>query len=162
MSKESNLETFTLVWLNVSTEKSFENINVQQCLRTVVDRLKIFQCMNDCEQYIQTAAKEDRIVLVVSGDVTSNLRSQIQQLRQICSVHYYDVNQAHKNELIPEILKVIIIRFEKFCKNYTVDHSEDTLYLKEQFFRCVKTTFCENKNILPILSYGILVHKCRI
>lgn len=113
MSKENNSETFTLVWLNLSTDRSCENIHVQQCLRNVVNQLKIFHCMNDCEQYIHTTSEDDRIVLVVSGDVTSDLRSHIQKLRQICSVYYYDVNQVRRNKSLPNISKVIRFRLRK-------------------------------------------------
>ena len=109
MSKDNNLETFTLVWLNVSIDDFQENIHVEQRLRALVNRLKIFHCMDDCERYVHSLSKEDRIVLIVSGHLTSKFISHLRQLRQICSVYFYNTKQSHNGESIPEIFEVISI-----------------------------------------------------
>jgi hypothetical protein len=88
---------------NNGLEKS---IDIQQRLRAVVNRLKFFQQIADCEQYIKSVPKEDRVVLIVNDQLSSKIIPHIQQLRQISSIYFYGLNKAHNSELIPEVAKV--------------------------------------------------------
>lgn len=58
---DDNLETFALLWLDVSMNSSYENRHAQRQLRSTINYLKIFENIN------KFISPYDRVVLIVSG-----------------------------------------------------------------------------------------------
>ncbi|CAF5133826.1 unnamed protein product, partial [Rotaria sp. Silwood1] len=88
-SHNSNLETFSLVWLDSSINDSQENLHTQQQLRTIINHLRTFDNIQNCEKYIRSVSNHDRIVIIVSGISGRQLVPRIHNLRQVCSIYVY-------------------------------------------------------------------------
>ncbi|CAF3356709.1 unnamed protein product, partial [Rotaria sp. Silwood2] len=86
---DSNLETFSLVWLDSSVNDSQENLHTQQQLRTIINHLRIFDNSHNCENYIRSVSNHDRIVIIASGVSGRLLVPRIHNLRQVCSIYVY-------------------------------------------------------------------------
>lgn len=78
---DSNLETFSLAWLDAQVNDTDENIKAQSELRSAINLWKIFHDKDECMQYIQSVAEGDRIILIVSGKLGRELVSGIYNLR---------------------------------------------------------------------------------
>jgi hypothetical protein len=63
---ENRLEIFCLIWLDANVN-SEQNRAVQQRLRCVLNCLKAFNDIQQCQTYIEQQSKTDRLVLIVSG-----------------------------------------------------------------------------------------------
>jgi hypothetical protein len=95
--KGSNLETFSLIWLDAAVNSTKENIDTQQRLRSSINHLKTFENDVECEKYIRSVFKEERIVLIVSGHLGHEVVPRIHQVRQISAIYVYCMNK-NKNE----------------------------------------------------------------
>src|ERR1700722_4333463 len=91
----NNLETFSLVWLDASVNGSKENIEAQQRLRTSINHLKTFENSDQCEKYIRSVSKDDRIVLIVSGQLGREIVPRIHKLRQVFSIYVYCMDKKN-------------------------------------------------------------------
>ncbi|CAF4368691.1 unnamed protein product, partial [Adineta steineri] len=64
-----NLEIFSVIWLDLSTNNIHENIDIQHQLRSTINYLKLFEDIDDCEQYIRSLSKDDRIVILTNENL---------------------------------------------------------------------------------------------
>lgn len=103
-----NLESFSLLWLDASVNKSPENIAAQTKLRAIINRLETFETVESCEEYIQKCSAGDRLVLIVSGMMGQTIVPRIDSLRQIISVYIYCFNEAKNREWSRQYSKVNI------------------------------------------------------
>ncbi|CAF1175588.1 unnamed protein product [Didymodactylos carnosus] len=81
----TNLETFSLLWLDANTNSTAENRDTQNQLRRTTNFLKTFRTCDECEEYIREVT-DGKIVLIVKGifvDAASLIRqvSSDQRLR---------------------------------------------------------------------------------
>jgi hypothetical protein len=65
--QDDNLETFSLVWLDTQVNTTEQNQRAQKKLRQIINHLKIFDDLDQCQQYILSLSSQDRLVLIVSG-----------------------------------------------------------------------------------------------
>ncbi|CAM4799156.1 unnamed protein product [Rotaria magnacalcarata] len=82
-----NLETFYLLWLDASVNKTEENVEAQQYLRTSINYLETFENDKQSECYIQSLSSDDRVVLIVSGQLGQIIVPHIHSLRQLSSIY---------------------------------------------------------------------------
>jgi hypothetical protein len=101
-----NLEIFTFIWLDISTNNAHENVDIQQQIRLIINYLKIFEDIDDCEQYIRSLSKDDRIVLLINEKVALEMITRIHELRQITSIYIYSSDRNQNNEWINQYKKV--------------------------------------------------------
>jgi len=87
--EEDNLETFFLVWLDASVDSSEHKLTIQRKLRSSINYLKTFNNENQCENYILSTSNDDRIILIISGQLGRDLVSHIHHLRQISSIYVF-------------------------------------------------------------------------
>lgn len=106
---EENLETFFLLWLDASVNESEENIDAQQQLRTSINYLKTFEDSDQCEEYIRSRSKDDRIVLIISGRFGKIIVPKIHSLRQISSIYVYCKDKKRNETWANQFKKVIHI-----------------------------------------------------
>ena len=92
--ENDNLETFRLIWLDSSVNRSEENLHAQWRLRTIINYLKTFEDEQTCLEYIRSVPKDDRIILIVSGRLGRIFVPKIAHLRQIDSIYIYCKNKA--------------------------------------------------------------------
>jgi hypothetical protein len=90
---DENLETFSLVWLDAQVNNSIQKLNAQKELRAIINHLKIFEDENECQHFIEQMSKEDRLVLIVSGQLGRHVMSRIHHLRQVLSIYVYCIDK---------------------------------------------------------------------
>jgi hypothetical protein len=105
-SSDDNLETFSLIWLDASVNKH-ENLQAQEELRGAINQLKAFDDPDECEQHIKRALKEDRIVLIVSGQLGRQLVPRIHSLDQLLSIYIYCQDQNSNEQWSSQYSKVL-------------------------------------------------------
>ncbi|CAF0746203.1 unnamed protein product [Didymodactylos carnosus] len=104
--KDNNLETFHLIWLDAVANDTEEDVDAQQRLRTSINHLRTFKYENACEQYIQGVSKDDRVVLISSGQLGREVVPRIHQLRQVSSIYIYCMDKESNEEWAKEFTKV--------------------------------------------------------
>ncbi|CAF3538344.1 unnamed protein product [Rotaria socialis] len=105
-SGSKNLETFYLLWLDASINKTQENIEAQQRLRTSINCLETFEDDQQCECYIQSLSSHDRVVLIVSGQLGQIIVPYIHSLRQLSSIYVYCMDKKAHEKLTKDFTKV--------------------------------------------------------
>jgi hypothetical protein len=103
---KQNLETYFLIWLDAEVNCSKENVEAQQQLRTSINHLTTFDDDNECEEYIRSISKHDRIILIVSGQLGQKLIPRIHQLQQIFAIYVYCMNKMPNEHWTQEFSKV--------------------------------------------------------
>lgn len=88
-NKVENLESFALLWLDAQVDSSRENQEAQKQLRNIINHLKTFNDEFQCEQYISTISPQDRVVLIVSGQLGRTIVPRIHHFRHIISIYIY-------------------------------------------------------------------------
>jgi hypothetical protein len=73
---------------------------------TSLIHLTTFDDDNKCEEYIRSTPKDDRIVLIVSGQLGQKIVPRIHQLRQISSVYVYCINKKQNEQWAQQFSKV--------------------------------------------------------
>ncbi|CAF4712994.1 unnamed protein product, partial [Rotaria sp. Silwood2] len=104
--QDNNLETVYLIWLDAVVNQLQENIDAQQQIRSIINHLKTFQNVQDCEKYINQTSKDDRILLIVSGQLGQEIVPRIHHNRQIFSIYVYCMNKAKNEEWAKHFQKV--------------------------------------------------------
>lgn len=82
-------EAFYLVWLNESGNSSTAHANIDEQLRKVTDRVKIFSDENECEAYLRSVSDSDRIVWIINDHLGQTMVSRLHSLKQISSIYIY-------------------------------------------------------------------------
>ncbi|CAF1319918.1 unnamed protein product [Adineta ricciae] len=117
---KSNLEIFSIVWLDTSVNLIQENLDVQQRIRATINHLEIFSTRDECEQYIRSVHFDDQIIFIVDRQSSQDIVPDIHQLPQISSIYIYCLDKqkydpwtksfskiknviAHVDELIEQI-----------------------------------------------------------
>jgi hypothetical protein len=111
-SSDDNLETFSLLWLDANVNRTDENLQTQEDLRTTINQLRPFDDPNQCEKYILSVPKDDRIVLIVSGQLGRQIVPRIHSLEQVLSVYIYCQNQQANEQWsisFSKVTKTIIL-----------------------------------------------------
>ena len=103
---KQNLETDFLIWLDPTVNTSDENIEAQQQLRTSINHLTTFDDDKECEEYIRSISKDDRIVLIVSGQLGQQFVPRIHQLQQVFSIYVYCMNKIENEQWTSKFNKV--------------------------------------------------------
>jgi hypothetical protein len=102
---DKNLEIFSLIWLD-------ENVNVkdtrdtEQKLRSIINHLKKFQDVKQCQQYIEQRSKKDRLIIIVSGQLGREIVPSIHNLRQVMSIYVYCMDKESNEQWACKFAKV--------------------------------------------------------
>jgi hypothetical protein len=108
-----SLEIFCLIWLDLSRNNIHENLDIQLQLRSIINYLKLFEDIDDCEQYIRSLSKDDRIILLVNEKLASEIISRIHELRQIISIYIYSNDTQEDHQWINQYKKVSLYQKKK-------------------------------------------------
>ncbi|UJR19896.1 hypothetical protein I4U23_023029 [Adineta vaga] len=87
-SNDKQVELFCLIWLD-SNPNADETLNAEQKLRSIINSVKKFQDVKQCQKYIEECSHKDRLILIVSGQLGRELVPPIHLLRQVTSVYVY-------------------------------------------------------------------------
>jgi len=102
----NNLETFSLIWLDAQVDTSEENRQAQKQLRNIINHFITFDNEDDCQQYISTISPQDRVILIVSGQLGQTIVPQIHSLIQIASIYVYCRNKQTNEQWSKSFTKV--------------------------------------------------------
>ncbi|CAF3132461.1 unnamed protein product [Rotaria sp. Silwood2] len=118
-----NLETYCLIWLDSSVNKSKENIYAQQILRTSINHLLTFEDDELCLQYIDGLSNDDRVVLIVSGRLGQTIVPQVAFLRNIVSIYVYCMDKQANEQWTQHFSKVkgVIVRLNELVERIQSD-----------------------------------------
>ena len=105
-SIDENLETFSVIWLDDNVNALEKNIVVQQKIRSFINHLKIFDDVTQCERHIRLMSENDRIVLIVCGQLAQDIIPRIHSLRQVASVYLYCADEQQNEATSMKYSKV--------------------------------------------------------
>ncbi|UJR32785.1 hypothetical protein I4U23_020247 [Adineta vaga] len=94
-----NYETYSLIWLDSHANNSPE---IEEKLRNIINYTKLFQTIDQCEQYIQTISQYDRIILIIPSEFAHEILLCIHSIRQISSIYIYGTD-INLNKQYPKI-----------------------------------------------------------
>lgn len=108
LQHDSNLETYSIIWLDSSfSHNSEEFLKTQQRLRTLINHLKLFEDVNQCEDYIRSISSEDRLILIINDRFSRQIIPRIEQLRQVSSIYIHSLNKNTTQQWAEQFLKVL-------------------------------------------------------
>ena len=102
---DEELEIFGLIWLDDNTQ-SEDNRDTEQRLRSIINRLKLFQDISQCEKYIKERSSKDRLVMIVSGRLGRIIVPTIHELRQVITIYVYCMDKKANEEWSQDFSKV--------------------------------------------------------
>lgn len=111
MQGTQNFETYDLIWLDTSVNKTKDNIDAQKRIRVLCNRFLTFKKEQKCQQYIKSLSKDDRLILIVSGKLGQIIVPKIIHYRQISSIYIYCRNKDFHQKWAQNYPKVIFIHF---------------------------------------------------
>ena len=104
--EEDNLETYILVWLDATVDSSEQKLNIQRKLRSSINYLKTFNNEYQCENYLLSTYNNDRIILIISGQLGRDLIHHTHHLRQISSIYVYCIDRRKHESWANQYRKV--------------------------------------------------------
>lgn len=104
-SMNSNFESFACLWLDQSVNTTQDNLETQKELRQVINHLRTFNDMDECEQYIRQITKE-KVVLIVSGALGQELVPRLHDLPQFSACYVFCQDQKRNEEWANKYHKV--------------------------------------------------------
>ena len=75
-----NLESFSILWLDANSDEH-SDLKLQQQLRSIGNHLVIFKKREEWQKYIKHLKKEDRLILITSGQLNKEIVPNIHQYR---------------------------------------------------------------------------------
>jgi hypothetical protein len=124
LQENTNLETYTLIWLDRSADESRETIQAQQYFRLAINYLKIFKECDECVKYIQSIPQDDHVVMIVSGRLGQEIVPRIHHLRQLSAIYVYCMNKKNNEQWAQPFNKVSHYIDRKFLsKEYLSDQT---------------------------------------
>jgi hypothetical protein len=99
------LEIFSLIWLDKDVDVKGTR-NTEQKLRSIINHLKKFQDVQQCQQYIEQRSRSDRLLLIVSGQLGREIVPAIHKLRQVISIYVYCMDKKSNEQWASKFPKV--------------------------------------------------------
>ncbi|CAF4012957.1 unnamed protein product [Adineta steineri] len=120
---DKSLEIFSLIWLDANVNvKDTRDTEVK--LRSIINRIKKFQDIKQCQQYIEQTSQKDRLILVVNGRLGREIVPYIHQLRQVISIYVYcmDTNSNEQWAYKFSKIKSVVIDLDELVSQIKTDH----------------------------------------
>ncbi|CAF4060954.1 unnamed protein product, partial [Adineta steineri] len=121
---DKSLEIFSLIWL-------YENVVVKDTrdtevrLRFIINHIKKFQDVKQCQQYIEQTSQKDRLVIIVSGSLGQEIVPFIHQLRQVISIYVYCMDKNSNEQWAYKFSKIksVVVDLDELVSKITADHN---------------------------------------
>ena len=112
---ETNLEIFSILWLDSSIDKKNEHQEAQKRLACFFNDFRIFDNLSDAVAYV-TRAINDRIVVIVNGEMAYDFVTRIHNVDQVLAIYIYCNNRENYTEWVNQFSKVncTVFVYEKF------------------------------------------------
>ena len=115
-----HLEMFCLIWLDANTH---ESRNTEQKLRSIINQLKKFHDVDQCEKFIQSTSSQDRLIFIVSGQLGRNILPKIHHFRQVTSIYIYCMDKKNNQHWSSYAkVKKVVTNLDELVAIITRDH----------------------------------------
>lgn len=115
---EKNLEIFSVVWLAEKSEAQ-DMRDAEQKLRSIVNRLKKFDDVDQCQQYIEQRSNQDRLIVIVTDRLAQQIIPSIHNLRHVISIYVYSFEKKiHETQT-----ENVITELDELISRITADHN---------------------------------------
>ncbi|CAF1092564.1 unnamed protein product [Adineta steineri] len=117
------LEIFSLIWLDANVDVK-DNRDTEVKLRSIINHIKKFQDIEQCEQYIDQTSQKDRLILIVSGPLGQEIVPSIHQLRQVISIYVYCMDKNSNEQWVHKFSKIksVVVDLDELVSQITTDH----------------------------------------
>ncbi|CAF3856915.1 unnamed protein product [Rotaria sp. Silwood1] len=117
------LEIFCLIWLDANANAT-ETRDTERRLRSIINHLKKFQDVEQCQKYIKERSQKDRLVMIVSGQLGREIVPSIHKLRQIISIYVYCFDKKRNEEWACKFAKVkaVVVELDELISRIKADH----------------------------------------
>ncbi|CAF1429283.1 unnamed protein product [Adineta steineri] len=118
-----SLEIFSLIWLDADVNvKDTRDTEVK--LRSIINHIKKFQDVKQCQHYIEQTSHEDRLVIIVSGRLGREIVPYIHQLRQVISIYVYCMNKTSNEQWAFKFSKIksVVVDLDELVSQITTHH----------------------------------------
>lgn len=88
-----SLDKSGIIWLENSTTDAQDNLDIHQQLREISSQVTTFGDSDECERYVRSLSKEDRVLLVASETLAPEILPRVNDVHQLTSIYIY----SHKN-----------------------------------------------------------------
>jgi hypothetical protein len=105
---DKELELFCLIWLDANAN-AMDARNTEQKLRSIINHLKKFRNVEQCQEYIEQRSQKDRLVLIVSGQLGREIVPSIHKFRQVISIYVYCMDKKRNEQWACKFKKVKFI-----------------------------------------------------
>ncbi|CAF3937436.1 unnamed protein product, partial [Rotaria sp. Silwood1] len=105
ISRNINLEDFTVIWLDANINKSEDCLNTKVQLRSIINYIKTFDMMDDCIDCINEYYTE-KIFFIISGVLGEQLVPKIHNLKQIQYIYIYCLDKDKHEQWISNYAKI--------------------------------------------------------
>ncbi|CAF1421683.1 unnamed protein product, partial [Didymodactylos carnosus] len=134
-----NLESHQLVWfgLNVDRNEKSDTIVTLEGLRKIVDYTKIFDDVEQCQQYIEQT-KDTITFLVTSDHRGEQLVSRVHNLNRVSSIYIYCLNKEYHQKWASNYSKIKQVRtnIDQLLNDLAQDVQEYLKHENDGIFRC--------------------------
>jgi hypothetical protein len=132
MALHISYEDVTLIWVDRDANESTDCLHTQNCLRAVVNDLKVFECERQCIDYLEWIAPEKTIFLLISGLLAESVLSRTHSIPQLDAVYIFCLDHEKHAPLMNQYAKIRGIFMDKFKLFHHM--AEDILKYNEKSF----------------------------
>ena len=86
---DSNLEIYSLIWLDPYYHNVEKTTKAQQELRILINHLKIFEQYDQCEEYIRSVHSYERFIFIIDSKIARKFVPRIEYLQQVHSIYIH-------------------------------------------------------------------------
>ncbi|CAF0850500.1 unnamed protein product [Adineta steineri] len=117
------LEIFSLIWLDANVDVK-DSRGTEVKLRSIINHIKRFKDIKQCQQYIEQTSQKDRLILIVSGRLGQKIVPHIHQLRQVISIYVYCMNKKSNEQWAHKFAKIksVVVDLDELVSQITKDH----------------------------------------
>ncbi|CAF5016271.1 unnamed protein product, partial [Rotaria sp. Silwood1] len=118
---DMTVEIFCLVWLDANIN---ETRDTERKLRSIINHLKKFQDVKECQKFIEERSKDERVVMIVSGRLGREIVPSIHKFRQVISIYVYCMDKEGNEKWARNFAKVkaVCVDLDELIVRITADH----------------------------------------
>jgi hypothetical protein len=107
---ENNLETVWQIWLSNSISNSQNIGGALEQAPSLINHLKTFENIIECEQFIRSLSNNDLIVFIVDDLLGQQIIPRIHELQQVFAIYVYSTESQPNESWFKQFSKVTIHR----------------------------------------------------
>lgn len=111
---ETELETYSILWLDTNTNQNDANQKARQQLRSIINHVKAFNNLDTFRGYIEGVSKQHQLILIVNEVLGRQIAPSIHKLPQVASIYIYNLDKNSSEEWINSFTKVVQLIFVIF------------------------------------------------